>query len=151
LNITRVQITEKISADMLSHCYKKIDDKTVNGIFQNLTVINLNWNDLYDPFVDIDYSMFKSNFKDLELEITSQQITLFAKLDRAREEFMSIQRLKKTLTPNGLNLFGIDFSKISDDIKLFFIIGFLTLFILGTLFLLNRVNNKDKFKKKKNK
>jgi len=44
---------------MLSHCYKKIEEKTVNGIFQN-PLINLNWNDLYDPFVDIDYSMFKS-------------------------------------------------------------------------------------------
>ena len=76
---------------------------------------------------------------------------MFAKLDRAREEFIAIQRLKKTLTPNGLNLFGIDFSKISDDIKLFFIIGFLTLFILGTLFLLYKVNKKVKFKKKKNK
>jgi len=76
---------------------------------------------------------------------------LFAKLDRAREEFIAIQRLKKTLTPNGLNLFGIDFSKISDDIKLFFLIGFMILFILGTLFLLYKVNKKVKFKKKKNK
>ena len=137
---------------MLSTCYRSIDDQTVNKIFKNLTVINLNWNDQYESFVNVDYSKLNSDLGEPDLEITDEQKLLFAKLDTAREEFIAINRLKQTLQPQTLDLFGIDFSKLGEEVKFFFVIGFLVLFILGTLFLLYRLNNKnDRIKKKKKK
>lgn len=137
---------------MLSTCYKRIDDKTVNRIFQNFTVINLSWNDSYEAFLNIDYSILNSDFGEKNLEITDEQKILFAKLDRAREEFMAIHRLKQTLKPQTLNLFGIDFSNIGEEVELVLLGGFLAFVIFGILFLLYKLNNKnDKNKKKKNK
>lgn len=137
---------------MLSSCYNRIDDATVRGIFQNLTIVDIDWHDSYESLVKLDYTRYKPAIGQApNMEMTPEQQILFYKLEKAREEFIAINRVKQQLQAQTISVFGYDLSKIKGEIKIFYMLGVFALFIFGIIFLLNKLKKttgKGKIKKK---
>jgi len=134
---------------MLAACYNRIDENTVRGMFQNLTVIDIDWHDSYDSLVQIDYSKYKPVSGQVDLEYTPEQHVLFYKLDKAREEFISVSKVRQSLASQTVTIFGVDLSKISGEFKTLYLLAVFAAFIFGTLFLLNKLNKANEKNKKK--
>ena len=150
MNASTEAFANKISAEMLSACYNRIDDQTVRGIFSNLTIVDVEWHDQYDKFVKIDYSKVRSVTGQADVELTPEQHILFYKVQKAREEFMSLNRVKTEKSSKTSTLFGIDITKIRGEFKLFYILAIFGFFIFGTIYLMSKLKKStDKSKKKK--
>ncbi len=134
---------------MLVKCYNIIDQTTVNQIFKNLTLIDFEWEESYNALSTIDYSQFR--FSDgLDLEYTPQQHIILTKLEKARDEYISLTKVRQSLSSQSFSILGYNINDISGGFKTFYLLAVFTAFIFGTLFLLNKLNNrKDKTKKKK--
>lgn len=135
---------------MLTACYNRIDEKTVSGMFQNLTLIDADWHDSYEPLVSIDYTKFKPTAGQFYLDLTPEQQILFYKFDKAREEYIRTNRERAEKAGKTITVFGIDLSQFSGEFKTFYILCVFAAFIFGVIYLLNKLNRaNDKSKKKK--
>lgn len=137
---------------MLSTCVNRIDDKTVRGIFQNLTVIDGDWHDSYEPLVSIDYTKFKPIGGQMNLDFSPDQQVLFYKLEKAREEYIKTNRERVQKASQTITVFGYDLSQFSGEFKTFYILCVFASLIFGVIYLLNKLNkgNEKSKKKKKN-
>jgi len=135
---------------MLLLCYNKISDKTVNNLFFNLTVVDIDWQNSYESLVNIDLSKYKSATSQINLSFSPEQETLFMKLDKVREEFITKQRSRQAEASKTISLFGIDFTQVSEEIKTYYLIGVFSFFFLILIILLCKLNkgNNEKSKKK---
>ena len=137
---------------MLSACYNIIDDKTVSGMFKNLTAVDIDWRSSFDSLVEIDYSKLKPSGGVQNLDFTPEQQILFYKVEKAREEFISVNKVKQQQTTSQpFTIFGINFAKLSKEVKTFSVLGFFAVFIAGVIFLLVKLNKSNEKPKKKKK
>ena len=136
---------------MLSACYNRIEEKTVRGMFQNLTLIDADWHDSYEPLVNIDYTKFKPTAGQINLDFTPEQQVLFYKLDKAREDYIRFNRERVQKASQTISLFGFDLSQFSGEFKTFYILCVFTAFVFGVIYLLNKLNKANEKSKKKKK
>lgn len=150
-NASKEPFSNKISAEMLSACYNRINDKTVKGMFQNLTVIDADWHESYDSLVSIDYTKLKPVAGQMNLDFTPEQQVLFYKLDKAREEYIRTNKERVQKAAQTITVFGIDLSQFSGEFKTFYILCVFAAFIFGVIYLLNKLNKANEKSKKKKK
>jgi len=137
---------------MLYACYNRIEEKTVRGMFQNLTLIDTDWNDSYEPLVSIDYTKLKSVAGQINLDFTPEQHVIFHKVDKAREEYIRTNRERVEKAAQTITVFGFDISQFSGEFKTFYVLCVFAALIFGVIYLLNKLNKaNDKSKKNKKK
>jgi len=120
-------------------------------MFQNLTFIDSDWHDSYEPLVNIDYTKFKPIGGQINLDFTAEQQELFYKLEKAREEFIRTNRERAQKASQTISVFGFDLSQFSGEFKIFYILGVFAAFIFGVIYLLNKLNRANEKSKKKKK
>jgi hypothetical protein len=138
---------------MVSACLNRIEEKTVRGMFQNLTLIDADWNDSYEPLVSIDYTKFKPVAGQMDLDFTPEQQVIYHKTEKAREEYIRTNRVRNEKTARTITVFGFDISQFSVEFKYFYVLCVFGALIFGVFYLLNKLNKaneKSKNRKKKN-
>ncbi len=120
-------------------------------MFRNLTVIDSDWHDSYEPLVTIDYTKFKPVGDQLNLDFTPDQQVLFYKFDKTREEFIRTNRERAEKAAQTITVFGIDIFQFSGEFKTFYILCVFAAFIFGVIYLLSKLNKANEKSKKKKK
>jgi len=148
--VPKEHFSNKLSAEMLSSCWNRIDEKTVKGIFNNLTVVDLDWHESYEVLVTIEYTKFKPLGGSVNLDFTHEQTILFNKLDKAREEFTLLSRERQQNAAKTMSILGFNLSEISGEVKTFYLLGVFAVFIFGIIYFLSKLDRAaEKSKKKK--
>ena len=148
-------VFDKIGADIFERCYNDIDIKTVRKYFYNLsTVGDLDWDEKYDKYVEIDYDKYlnKSNFT-----LTEEQQLLSVKFnsikkrlnEKQKEDKEKKEKMKDEL--HKLKIGNFDIDNIPTNIKGFFFVFIFALIFIGSIYLLKSLVNKPKKIKQKKK
>jgi len=140
---------DKIFHDMILHCSNIITDNIVKGIFNNLTIVDLEWYDSYESLIDIDLLKYKSYMKETIVEFSKEQINFISKLDKVKEEFTKIYKQNKLDSEKTIKVFGINFSQISRELKLYILIGVFSFLFILFIFLLIKLNKRPSEKSEK--
>ncbi len=112
----------------------------------NLNYLELNWSKDLDRFVKVDYSKYRMG---KDFEITPEQTILFYKVEKAKDEFISVSKKKEVSASKSFPIFGVDINKFSTEVKMFYTIIVLALFALVAVFGLKKLQKKGEKKLKK--
>ena len=133
-------VFDKIGSDIFERCYKDIEMKTVRKYFYNLsTVGDLDWDNKYDKYVEIDYDKY---LKESNFNLTEEQKLLSIKFnavkqrltEKQKEEQEKKEKIKEEQYKIKIGNFDID--NIPDNLKgLFFVLVFAIIFV-GSIYLL---------------
>ena len=133
-------VFDKIGSDIFERCYKDIEMKTVRKYFYNLsTVGDLDWDNKYDKYVEIDYDKY---LKESNFNLTEEQKLLSIKFnavkqrltEKQKEEQEKKEKIKEEQYKLKIGNFDID--NIPDNLKgLFFVLVFAIIFV-GSIYLL---------------
>ena len=127
-------VFDKIGSDIFERCYKDIEMKTVRKYFYNLsTVGDLDWDNKYDKYVEIDYDKYlnESNFNlteeqkllSIKFNAVKQRLTEKQKEEQEKKEKIKEEQYK-------LKIGNFDIDNIPDNLKgFFFVLVFAIIFL----------------------
>ena len=148
-------VFDKIGSDIFERCYKDIEMKTVRKYFYNLsTVGDLDWDNKYDKYVEIDYDKY---LKESNFNLTEEQKLLSIKFnavkqrltEKQKEEQEKKEKIKEEQYKLKIGNFDID--NIPDNLKGFFFVLVFAIIFAGSIYLLKTLVNKPKKVKQKKK
>ena len=148
-------VFDKIGADIFERCYKDIDIRTVRKYFYNLSSVgNLEWDEKYDKYVEIEYDKYLNNSN---FTLTEDQQLLSIKFnsikkrlnEKQKEDKEKKEKMKDELYKVKIGNFDID--NIPTNIKGFFFVFIFALIFIGSIYLLKSLVNKPKKIKQKKK
>lgn len=104
-------------------------------------------NEDLNKYVKLDYSKYRTA---QDLEITPEQNILFYKLEKAKDDYLRFtkenqEKAAKSFPP----LFGIDITKVSQEVKIVYTVIVLGIFASIVVYLLSKLQKKKPEKKKK--
>ena len=148
-------VFDKIGSDIFERCYKDIEMKTVRKYFYNLsTVGDLDWDNKYDKYVEIDYDKYlnESNFNlteeqkllSIKFNAVKQRLTEKQKEEQEKKEKIKEEQYK-------LKIGNFDIDNIPDNLKGFFFVLVFAIIFIGSIYLLKTLVNKPKKVKQKKK
>ena len=148
-------VFDKIGSDIFERCYKDIEMKTVRKYFYNLsTVGDLDWDNKYDKYVEIDYDKYlnESNFNlteeqkllSIKFNAVKQRLTEKQKEEQEKKEKIKEEQYK-------LKIGNFDIDNIPDNLKGFFFVLVFAIIFAGSIYLLKTLVNKPKKVKQKKK
>ena len=148
-------IFDKIGSDIFERCYKDIEMKTVRKYFYNLsTVGDLDWDNKYDKYVEIDYDKY---LKESNFNLTEEQKLLSIKFNAVKQRLTEKQKEEKEKKEKikevqyKLKIGNFDIDNIPDNLKGFFFVLVFAIIFAGSIYLLKTLVNKPKKVKKKKK
>ena len=148
-------VFDKIGADIFERCYKDIDIRTVRKYFYNLSSVgDLEWDEKYDKYVEIDYDKYLNNSN---FTLTEDQQLLSIKFnsikkrlnEKQKEDKEKKEKMKDEMLKVKIGNFDID--NIPTNIKGFFFVFIFALIFIGSIYLLKSLVNKPKKIKQKKK
>ena len=148
-------VFDKIGSDIFERCYKDIEMKTVRKYFYNLsTVGDLDWDNKYDKYVEIDYDKYlnESNFNlteeqkllSIQFNAVKQRLTEKQKEEKEKKEIIKEDQYK-------LKIGNFDIDNIPDNLKGFLFVLVFAIIFIGSIYLLKTLVNKPKKVKQKKK
>ena len=150
-------VFDKIGADIFERCNNDIDIKTVRKYFYNLsTVGDLDWDEKYDKYVEIDYDKYltEKNFN-----LTEEQQMLSIKFNAVAQKWNKIQMEQKNKKEENddndeeykIKIGNFDINNVPHYIKGIIFVAVFGIIFFGAIYLLSKLVNKPKKVKQKKK
>lgn len=136
-------VSQKITGDMLSKCYNSIDDSTVSTIFRNGDYLQPEFDEDLQNFATVDYNTYRS-LNPNEFNLSPETELLFAKLDKAKNEYTERVKATNSKGKAAYSLLGFNLRDIPLSVNIIFAIVSFGVFICGIVYLLKMVSHNDK-------